>query len=153
MMERHEHTNPWADKLQEVQLPDANDSWSAMEALLDKEMPLGRRGDKRRWLLVILLLLLLIGVCNCPRQGRWSDRGKSGSSPAADTSARSAQTHRSAGPTPGVVSRETLTATPSADSPDHLSETHISQNPTPEIRNMDMVDFDAIRRGGDLIII
>ncbi|MES1249339.1 MAG: hypothetical protein ABUL46_01575 [Chitinophaga rupis] len=69
MMERRQHTDPWADKLQEVQLPDVNDSWNAMATILDKEMPVARQQARRRWLLLVILLLLLIGVCNCPRLG------------------------------------------------------------------------------------
>jgi hypothetical protein len=72
MMERHQHNDLWAEKLSQVSLPDTGVAWLAMEALLDKEMPTGRRRDRRRWLLLILLLLLLIGVCNCPGRGRFS---------------------------------------------------------------------------------
>lgn len=75
MTERQEHSNPWADKLQEVQMPDVNDSWNAMETLLDREMPVGGQQDRRRWLLLVLLLLLLIGVCNCPRLNHWYQGG------------------------------------------------------------------------------
>ncbi len=65
-MERHYDNNPWADKLSQVSLPDKDGAWKEMSLLLDKEMPVGRKRDKRRWFLLILLLLLLIGVCNCP---------------------------------------------------------------------------------------
>lgn len=82
MMERREYTNPWADKLQEVELPDANDSWRAMATLLDTEMPIPRQPNRRRWLLLVILLLLLIGVCNCPRQGLWHKEQASGHLPA-----------------------------------------------------------------------
>ena len=71
-MERHYDNNPWADKLSQVSIPDGGQAWKAMEMLLDKEMPVGRKRDKRRWFLLILLLLLLIGVCNCPGRGRFS---------------------------------------------------------------------------------
>ena len=71
MMERHPHTNLWADKLQQVPVPDVREAWMSMEMLLDKEMPLRKPADRRRWFLLILLLLLLIGVCNCPGRGRW----------------------------------------------------------------------------------
>lgn len=64
------HTNLWAEKLQQVTLPDCGQSWQAMEVLLDREIPVGRKRDRRRWLLLILLLLLLIGICNCPGRGR-----------------------------------------------------------------------------------
>jgi hypothetical protein len=70
MSEWRQHTNPWADKLAEVSLPDGGESWKAMEALLDRERPAAGWRDWRRWLLLILLLLLLIGVCNCPAR-RW----------------------------------------------------------------------------------
>ncbi|HVU56031.1 MAG TPA: outer membrane beta-barrel protein [Puia sp.] len=74
MMERHDHNNPWADKLQDIRLPDENVSWMAMEAVLDREMPVNRWRDKRRWWLLIILLLLLIGVCNCPGRRLMGDR-------------------------------------------------------------------------------
>lgn len=63
-MERQPHINPWAEKLSQVSMPDGGEAWTAMEAILEKEMP--QRRDWRRWFLLILLLLLLIGVCNCP---------------------------------------------------------------------------------------
>jgi hypothetical protein len=69
-----QHRNPWAEKLSQVSLPDGGESWKAMEALLDREMPAGRRWD-RRWLLLIMGLLLLIGVCNCPGR-KWFFGGK-----------------------------------------------------------------------------
>ena len=79
-MERHYDNNPWADKLSQVSIPDIGEAWKGMEMLLDKEMPVGRKRDKRRWFLLILLLLLLIGVCNCPGRGWISgDRFRHGS--------------------------------------------------------------------------
>jgi hypothetical protein len=75
MSEGQQHTNPWAEKLSQVSLPDGRESWEAMEAVLDKQMPVGRRRDRRRWFLLILLLLLLIGVCNCPGR-KWVFAGK-----------------------------------------------------------------------------
>src|SRR5882762_3741869 len=66
MMDKPAHNNPWADRLQHVTLPGADGSWTAMKAILDEELPLGLRRDRRRWLLLILLLLVLIGVCHCP---------------------------------------------------------------------------------------
>ena len=78
-MERHYDNNPWAEKLSQVSLPDSGEAWKMMELLLDKEMPVGRKPDKRRWFLLILLLLLLIGVCNCPGRGRlFGDRFRHG---------------------------------------------------------------------------
>ena len=70
MSERQPHNNPWAEKLQQATLPDGGTAWTAMEALLDREMPVREKKDRRRWLLLILLLLLIIGICNCPGRGR-----------------------------------------------------------------------------------
>jgi hypothetical protein len=79
MMERHDHINPWADKLQDIPVPEMNDAWKAMEGLLEEEMPDRGKRDRRRWLLLIILLLLLIGVCNCPgRLHRYVGLGGSG---------------------------------------------------------------------------
>jgi len=77
MMERHDHNNPWADKLQDIRLPGEDVSWKAMEAVLDREMPVYKK-DWRRWLLLIILLLLLIGVCNCPGRRLAGDRETAG---------------------------------------------------------------------------
>jgi hypothetical protein len=49
-----------------------------MEAVLDREMPVNKRKDGRRWLLLIILLLLLIGVCNCPGRRLAGDRENAG---------------------------------------------------------------------------
>ena len=54
----------------QVSMPDGDEGWKGMEAILDKKMPQHFWSDWRRWLLLILLLLLLIGVCNCPGRGR-----------------------------------------------------------------------------------
>ena len=78
MMERRQYNNPWAEKLSQVSLPDGGEAWVAMEVLLDKEMPVDWKRDRRRWLLLILLLLLLIGVCNCPGRG-WFSAVRTGS--------------------------------------------------------------------------
>jgi hypothetical protein len=75
MSEWRQYRNPWAEKLSQVSLPDGGGSWKAMEAILDREMPAGRRRHWRRWVLLILLLLLLIGVCNCPGR-KWFLSGK-----------------------------------------------------------------------------
>lgn len=66
MSEENSHNNPWADKLKHLPVPDVNDNWNNMQALLDKEMPVTTRNSNLKWLLLLLLLLLLIGVCNCP---------------------------------------------------------------------------------------
>ena len=70
-MERQQHTNPWAEKLLQVSMPDSGEAWTAMETILDGKMPQIRTKDRRRWVLLILSLLLLIGVCNCPGRGRF----------------------------------------------------------------------------------
>ena len=49
-MERQSHNNPWADKLQEVSIPEAGEAWQAMETLLNKELPGSGRINRRRWL-------------------------------------------------------------------------------------------------------
>lgn len=78
MMERHDHNNPWADKLQDIRLPEQEVAWEAMEAVLDREMPVHKWRDRRRWLLLIILLLLLIGVCNCPARRLAGDKERAG---------------------------------------------------------------------------
>jgi hypothetical protein len=61
LMERLSNNNPWAEKLEQVSLPDAGEAWKAMAVVLDKEMPADQRKRRRRWLLLILLLPLLGG--------------------------------------------------------------------------------------------
>jgi hypothetical protein len=70
MSEMQPHITPWAERLQQATLPEVGPAWTAMEALLDREMPVREKRDRRRWLLLILLLLLIIGICNCPGRGR-----------------------------------------------------------------------------------
>lgn len=122
-MERHEYTNPWADKLQEVQLPDANDSWSAMAVLLDKEMPMAKQPNRRRWLLLIILLLLLIGVCNCPRRDRWHLTQTSGRLPVAPPAAGISRT------TTGAGSRGTMDTVSRATTDDTIAD--VKTRPAP----------------------
>jgi hypothetical protein len=62
----NQNINPWDAKLERLTLPEINDSWEAMQALLDKDMPVVNRREITRWVLFIIMLLLLIGVCNCP---------------------------------------------------------------------------------------
>jgi hypothetical protein len=59
-MNRAPHNNLWAEKLQEVSLPDAGEAWKSMAAVLDKEMPIDQR-NRRRWLLLLLFLFVLGG--------------------------------------------------------------------------------------------
>ncbi len=66
MSGQFENINVWAEKLQQVSLPDVAMQWQSMNAMLDLEMPITKNKDWKRWLLLIILLLLLIGVCNCP---------------------------------------------------------------------------------------
>jgi len=107
MSEWRQHSNPWAEKLSQVSLPDGGDSWKAMEAVLDREMPTSRRRDWRRWFLLVLLLLLLIGVCNCPGRKRFS-----------------AITTKSQGPIPSRGG-------PSAGTPVHVTSTETRGHVTP----------------------
>jgi hypothetical protein len=48
-MERQSHNNPWADKLQEVSIPEAGEAWQAMETLLNKELPGSTRTNWGHW--------------------------------------------------------------------------------------------------------
>jgi hypothetical protein len=93
-MERLPNNNPWADKLQEVSLPDASEGWTAMTTLLDKEMPIGEKKDRRRWLLLFLLLLLLSG------SGYFAWRKRSGTHAAAPTSSAAASSAASTSTSP-----------------------------------------------------
>lgn len=60
------HINLWAEKLQQVWIPPAEESWTSMQRILNKEMPIAPAKDWRRWLLLIIFILLVLGVCNCP---------------------------------------------------------------------------------------
>jgi hypothetical protein len=66
MENKREHIKTWAEKLQETGAPYSPESWQAMEALLDAELPNQKKNSSRRWILTIILLLLLIGICNGP---------------------------------------------------------------------------------------
>jgi len=104
MSERRQHTELWAERLQQVSLPDSGKAWQDMEALLDREMPVVRKTEWRRWTLLILLLLLLIGVCHCPGRGRWfGGTTKQISSPGAKGSVTPAE----GAATPGTEGAET----------------------------------------------
>lgn len=76
MSEENSHSNPWADKLKRLAVPDVNDNWNNMQALLDKEMPISRKNSNLKGILLLLLLLLIIGVCNCPRLYRGNKTGR-----------------------------------------------------------------------------
>ncbi len=95
MNDMQENKGIWAEKLQEISLPDIHGPWQAMEAMLDRELPLTKKRDNRIWLLV-LALLLLVGVCNCPGSRRHftsllpSEPSSQGPSIPADTSRRRA---------------------------------------------------------------
>src|SRR5437016_8955484 len=69
MRENPTNTNPWAEKLEQVSLPDTAEAKEKMLALLNRELPLPPK--KNQWgFLQVLLLLLLNGVYHCPpRQG------------------------------------------------------------------------------------
>ena len=81
MGEQSINTNPWAEKLQQVSLPEPMEAKQQLLRLLEREMPLPPKKDNRRWVLVIILLLLLLGVCNCP--GRLSSTKTTARHPAA----------------------------------------------------------------------
>ncbi len=66
MSEQQNNINPWAEKLQQVSVPEPGEAKRRLLNLLNREMPPPPNKDRRRWILVLLLLLLLIGVCNCP---------------------------------------------------------------------------------------
>jgi hypothetical protein len=72
MNDHLENITPLAEKLQQVTLPNVDESWKAMKTLLDKEMPVVPNKHWKRWLLLIILLLLFIGLCNRPAVLRWS---------------------------------------------------------------------------------
>jgi hypothetical protein len=61
LMEKLPNNNPWAEKLEQVSLPDAGEAWKTMAAVLEKEMPADQKKRKRRLLLLIFLLFLLSG--------------------------------------------------------------------------------------------
>jgi len=66
MNDDNTHISLWAEKLQQVWIPPAEESWADMHRLLNKEMPIAPTKDWRRWLLLIIFILLVLGVCNCP---------------------------------------------------------------------------------------
>jgi hypothetical protein len=67
MMEMPSYNNTWAEKLEEVSMPDAGEAWKDMERILDKEMPTGRKKGRKPWLLFLLLLLLIAAFYFYPR--------------------------------------------------------------------------------------
>ncbi len=62
----NDHINLWAEKLEQVWIPSADQSWAEMTMILNKEMPVHKSKDWKRWLLLIIFLLLVLGICNCP---------------------------------------------------------------------------------------
>ena len=115
MSEREPHSNPWAEKLLQATLPDGGEAWTAMESLLDREMPVREKKDRRRWLLLILLLLLIIGICNCPGRGRLSQNHPAEPAEKPAEPARSPEPARSGKPTrPEATLVETADGHPAA---------------------------------------
>ncbi|HEY4062502.1 MAG TPA: hypothetical protein VGM30_11400 [Puia sp.] len=54
------YNNTWADKLEEIPVPDPAEGWQAMEKLLEEEMPSAfPKRTRRSWFLFFLLLLLI----------------------------------------------------------------------------------------------
>jgi hypothetical protein len=70
MNEGKQHINQWAEKLQDISLPDESLSWDGMFEILDNELPQAKKKDYSRWALLVILMLLLLGVCNCPNSVR-----------------------------------------------------------------------------------
>ena len=62
MSNEHPHINPWAEKLQQAPLPDADASWKGMERLLDQHMPTEKKEKKRRFFFLLFSALLLVGT-------------------------------------------------------------------------------------------
>jgi hypothetical protein len=117
MSERLQHSNPWAEKLSQVSLPEWEGCWAAMEATLDREMPKGWWKDGRRWLLLILVLLLLIGVCRCPGR-RWLAAGTSAGAPGTETG-RTAGTAEKSGTAENSGTAEKSGTAKNLDKPDN----------------------------------
>jgi hypothetical protein len=65
MNKEQSNNNPWADKLDQVSLPDLQNVKQQLFSQLDNELS-PFKNNNRRLCLLVLLLLLLIGVCNCP---------------------------------------------------------------------------------------
>jgi hypothetical protein len=63
VMEREENTNLWADRLQEIPVPESGQAWMAMENLLNKELPPVNRIPRnyRVFGMVAPVLALIIG--------------------------------------------------------------------------------------------
>jgi hypothetical protein len=60
MMGMPSHYNTWADKLEEIPVPDPAEGWQAMEKLLEEGMPSAiPKRTRRSWFLFFLLLLLI----------------------------------------------------------------------------------------------
>jgi hypothetical protein len=64
MSNEEQHMNPWAAKLRQAPLPDADASWKGMEHLLDQHLPVQEEEKKRRFPFFLLFagLLLLVGI-------------------------------------------------------------------------------------------
>ena len=79
-MEREENTNLWANRLQEIPLPESEQAWMAMEKLLDKELPPVNRIPRNYRVLgmVAPVLALIIGyvVVHGRHQTAGSAQGK-----------------------------------------------------------------------------
>ncbi len=114
-MERTTDNNPWALKLQEVTLPDAEEGWKGMTTVLDKEMPADRK-KRRRWLLLILLLPLaaVSGYLVWRQQGTTSTVSppRAGSLPVTRGTSPGASAGMKPGRSIGTTSGSTPEATP-----------------------------------------
>ncbi|ANE52025.1 outer membrane beta-barrel protein [Flavisolibacter tropicus] len=59
MSNEQPHINPWAEKLQQVSMPDTDASWQGMERLLDQHLPVEEKEKKRRFFFILFPVFLL----------------------------------------------------------------------------------------------
>jgi len=66
MSDQIKNINPWAEKLQEIGLPDINESWQRMHADLDVHMPVKKRRKRRFifWVLMVPAIALVLFFLN-----------------------------------------------------------------------------------------
>lgn len=63
MSNEQPHINPWAEKLQQAPMPDADVSWKGMEHLLNQHLPVEEKEKKRRFFFILFpIILLSIGL-------------------------------------------------------------------------------------------
>jgi hypothetical protein len=140
-MEKLPDNVQWADKLQEVSLPDAVEAWKDMAAILDKEMPTEENKDRRRGLLLLFLLLVLSGsgyfLWRTHAAASTSTAAPSTAAPTSAAPATSAASTSSAAPTstPPTSTPPAPTppaSTPPVPTPPVASANHSSPNHSPK---------------------